>query len=142
MKFLLDTNVVSEWVKPQPSQNVVEWLAGADEDELFLSVITFAEIRRGVELLPAGRRRARLGRWLTEELPLRFEQRVLLIDQPVSANWGVVMARAQRAGFALGTMDGFVAATAETHGLTLVTRNLSDFRALGLELFDPWEVRT
>jgi len=142
VKFLLDTNVVSEWVKPQPSQNVVEWLAGADEDELFLSVITFAEIRRGVELLPAGRRRARLGRWLTEELPLRFEQRVLLIDQPVSANWGVVMARAQRAGFALGTMDGFVAATAETHGLTLVTRNLSDFRALGLELFDPWEVRT
>src|SRR5438093_1415845 len=71
--FLLDTNVVSEWVKPEPDPNVVAWLADVDEDRVFLSVVTFAEISRGVELMPAGRRRERLAAWLAAELPARFE---------------------------------------------------------------------
>ena len=73
MSFLLDTNVVSEWVKPRPHPGVITWLAEADEDRVFLSVVTLAELRHGVERMAAGSRRARLDVWLREELPLRFE---------------------------------------------------------------------
>lgn len=141
MSFILDTNVVSEWVKPQPDRNVISWLAEVDEDRVFISVITFAEIRRGLELLPMGRRRERLAIWLAEELPARFEGRILSIDRPVAETWGVVTVRAQRAGLALGSMDALIAATAEAHGLTLVTRNVRDFRTAGIALFDPWAPR-
>jgi predicted nucleic acid-binding protein len=139
MNFLLDTNVISEWVKPQPDRNVVSWLAEVDEDRVLVSVITFAEIRHGIELMSAGRRRARLIQWLTEELPLRFEDRVLAIDPPVADAWGVIMARSQKAGLSLGAMDAFVAATAEARGLTLVTRNIKDFGHVGISLLDPWQ---
>jgi predicted nucleic acid-binding protein len=139
VSFLLDTNVVSEWVRPQPDRNVISWLAELDEDRVFISVISFAEIRRGVEMLPAGRRRERLGAWLAEELPARFEERILDIDPRVAETWGVVMARGQKIGLTLGSMDAFVAATAEAHGLTLATRNVKDFQNLGISLLDPWQ---
>jgi predicted nucleic acid-binding protein len=138
VKFLLDTNVVSEWVRPQPDRNVISWLAEVDEDRVFISVISFAEIRRGVEMLMAGRRRERLANWLAEELPLRFEERILDIDPRVAETWGVVMARGQKIGLTLGSMDAFVAATAEAHRLTLATRNVKDFQRLGISLLDPW----
>jgi predicted nucleic acid-binding protein len=138
VKFLLDTNVISEWLKPQPDAKVVAWLADIDEDRVFLSVMSFAEIRHGVERMPAGGRRQRLSSWLAEELPVRFEQRVLGIDQRIAETWGILMARGRRVGANLGTMDAFFAATAEAHGLTLVTRNLRDFGALGISLLDPW----
>lgn len=141
MSFLLDTNVVSEWVKPQPDRNVISWLADVDEDRVFISVMSFAEIRRGLELLPAGRRRERLAAWLAEELPARFEERILNIDQHVAETWGVVMVRGQKLGLTLGSMDAFFAATTEAHGLTLVTRNVKDFQALGISLLDPWHPR-
>jgi len=139
VNFLLDTNVVSEWVRPQPDRNVISWLADVDEDRVFISVISFAEIRRGVEMLPAGRRRERLAAWLAEELPVRFEERILDIDQHVAGTWGVIMARGHKIGLTLGSMDAFVAATAEAHGLTLATRNVKDFRRLGVSLLDPWQ---
>jgi predicted nucleic acid-binding protein len=139
VSFLLDTNVVSEWVRPQPDRNVISWLAELDEDRVFISVISFAEIRRGVEMLVAGRRRERLGTWLAEELPVRFEKRILDIDQQVADTWGVIMARRQKIGLTLGAMDAFVAATAEAHGLTLATRNVKDFQRLGISLLDPWK---
>jgi predicted nucleic acid-binding protein len=138
VSFLLDTNVVSEWVRPQPDRNVISWLAEVDEDRVFISVISFAEIRRGVEMLMAGRRRERLANWLAEELPLRFEERILDIDPRVAETWGVVMARGQKIGLTLGSMDAFVAATAEAHRLTLATRNVKDFQPLGISLLDPW----
>jgi predicted nucleic acid-binding protein len=139
MKFLLDTNVVSEWVRPQPDRNVISWLAEVDEDRVFISVISFAEIRRGVEMLPAGRRRERLATWLADELSLRFEERILDIDPRVAETWGVIMARGQKIGLTLGSMDAFVAATAETHGLTIATRDVKDFRRLGIPLLNPWQ---
>jgi predicted nucleic acid-binding protein len=129
---------VSEWVRPQPDRNVISWLAEVDEDRVFISVISFAEIRRGVEMLMAGRRRERLANWLAEELPLRFEERILDIDPRVAETWGVVMARGQKIGLTLGSMDAFVAATAEAHRLTLATRNVKDFQPLGISLLDPW----
>jgi toxin FitB len=139
VSFLVDTNVVSEWVRPQPDRNVISWLAEVDEDRVFISVTSFAEIRWGVELLPVGRRRERLATWLAEELPVRFEERILDIDQRVAETWGVVTARGQKIGLTLGSMDALVAATAEAHNLTLATRNVKDFQRLGIALFDPWQ---
>ena len=138
MSYLLDTNVVSEWVKPEPAPSVVEWLSGVDEEETFLSVVSLAELRRGVDLLGAGRRRQRLEKWLSEDLADRFHGRILAIDIAVADAWGRLTARASRAGRTLGTMDGFVAATAAAHGLTLVTRNVRDFERLGVDVFNPW----
>ena len=138
MSFLLDTNVVSEWVKPQPDPGVVAWLGQVDEDRVFLSVVTLAELRHGIERMATGGRRDRLDRWLRDELPARFEGRVLPVDGNVADTWGRAMARAQAAGRPLGAMDAFLAATAEVHGLTLVSRNAPDFQALGNAILNPW----
>jgi toxin FitB len=137
VNYLLDTNVVSEWVKPVPNAGVVTWLAEVDEDRVFLSVITLTEIRYGIERLPEGRRRERLAAWLAEELPVRFQGRVLDIDHRVAETWGVMMARSEKKGLTLGTLDACFAATAEAHGLTLVTRD-RNLQKLGVSLFDPW----
>jgi hypothetical protein len=138
VSFLLDTNVVSEWVKPRPDPHVVAWLDEVDEDRVFLSVVTLAELRYGIERLPAGRRRERLDEWLREELPNRFESRVLAIDPAIANAWGTILAQRDRTGRPISIMDAFVAATAEVHGLTLVTRNASDFRPSVKSVFDPW----
>jgi hypothetical protein len=139
MKFLLDTNVVSEWVKPRPDPGVIRWLAEADEDRVFLSVISLAELRFGVERMPAGARRLRLEEWLRDELPLRFESRILSLTADIAQSWGNLMARSQAAGHTMGVMDGFLAATADVHELTLVTRNEKDFSVLGAEaVLNPW----
>lgn len=139
MNFLLDTNVVSEWVRQRPNASVVAWLARVDEDRVFLSVVTFAELRHGIELMPSGRRRDRLAAWLAEELPTRFEGRVLGIDRRVAEAWGVMMGRGQKAGSPIGTMDAFFAATAEVHRLMLVTRDIRGFTTTGIPVFNPWD---
>jgi predicted nucleic acid-binding protein len=138
VNFLLDTNVVSEWVKPRPNSGVADWLARADEDRIFISAVTFAEIRYGIERLPRGTRRERLEAWLTDDLPLRFEARVLPVDAGVGDRWGRVMARGRAAGRPVTVMDAFIAATAERHDLVLATRNVSDFEILGIRLINPW----
>ena len=138
MSFLLDTNVVSEWVKPRPDAGVVTWLAEVDEDRVFISVVTLAELRHGIERMAAGTRRSRLDTWLTDELTSRFEARVLSIDADIAKLWGRIMARGQAGGRPAGPMDAFIAATAEQHDLTLVTRNVSDFESLGIRLVNPW----
>lgn len=141
MSFLLDTNVVSEWVKPRPDPNVVAWLADVDEDRVYLSVMSFAEIRHGVERMTDGRRRERLATWLAEDLPARFEGRILGIDRQVAETWGLLMARGQKAAVTVGAMDVFFAATVEAHGLTLVTRNVRDSVKLSVPLLDPWSLK-
>jgi toxin FitB len=93
VNFLLDTNVVSEWTKPRPAPRVVDWLAQVDEDTVFLSVLTLAELRHGIERLAASKRRKQLDEWLRGDLPLRFEQRILPIDAAVADEWGRVVAR-------------------------------------------------
>ena len=138
MNFLLDTNVVSEWTKPRPSAGVIAWLAEADEDRIFISVITIAELRHGIERLPAGARRNRLDTWLKEQVPLRFEERLLAVAVDTANVWGRVMAQGQAAGYRPGTMDAFIAATVLRHDMTLVTRNVSDFAPLGIRLVNPW----
>lgn len=139
MSFLLDTNVISEGAKPRPNEAVMGWLASVDEDQLFLSVISLAELRHGVERLQAGRRKSALDLWLSEELPARFGGRLLVADLATADHWGRIVARAETAGRPIGAMDAFLAAFAEQHQLTLATRNISDFEQVGVRLFDPWE---
>lgn len=138
MTFLLDTTVVSEWVKSRPNRGVATWLAQVDEDRVFISVVTLAELRYGIERMPVGSRRKRLDQWLRDELPLRFEGRVLSIDPIVADGWGKVVARSEAAGRPIGAMDALIAATAETHDMTLVTRNTSDFEASLRLIINPW----
>lgn len=137
MRFLLDTNAVSEWVKPRPNPGLIRWSESADEDAIFISVVSLAELRYGVERLAAGNRRHRLEQWLKDELPLRFETRILPIDAEVAEAWGRTVSRNEAAGRPIGAMDAFLAATAETHQLTLVTRNVSHFPLLKAVL-NPW----
>lgn len=139
MSYLVDTNVISELMKPLPSPVVVGWLAEADVERLFLSVISLAEIRRGIVQLEPGQRRDRLQVWYRTDLPQWAEHRLLGIDRVVAERWGDLMARTRKRGIALNAMDGFLAATAEAHRLTLVTRNIRDFDALGLTLLNPWD---
>lgn len=138
MSFLLDTNVLSEGGKPRPDAGVMDWLASVDEEQLFLSVVSLAELRHGVERLDQGRRKAALDLWLTNQLPARFDGRLLPIDEGTADRWGHVVAKAQAIGHPIGAMDAFLAATAEQHQLTLVTRNHSDFESCGVQLFNPW----
>ena len=139
MSYLLDTNVVSEWTKPRPNPGVIEWLSQVAEDEVFLSVVTFAELRHGIERLPAGRRRRRLDEWLRGELALRFEGRIVLIDGAIADEWGRLVARQEARGKPIAAMDGLIAATAQVHALTLVTRNATDFRVSVKAVLNPWK---
>jgi len=137
MSFLLDTNAVSEWVKPRPDPGLIGWMEAADEDRVFLSVVSLAELSYGVERLPVGKRRKRLEEWLKHELPLRFEGRLLPVDTDVAEAWGKTVSGSEAAGRPMSAMDAFLAATAEVHRLTLVTRNVSDFPLLKAVL-NPW----
>jgi len=138
VRYLLDTNVVSEWVKVSPDPGVEAFTRQADEDDTFLSVVTLAELQFGVERLPAGQRRKRLESWLWNELLERFEGRILVLGGAAAVEWGRLMAKAQRAGRPMGEMDGWIAATAKVHDLTIVTRNEGDFEAAGCATFNPW----
>jgi predicted nucleic acid-binding protein len=139
VNLLLDTNVLSEVQRPAPDFKVLGWLDAVDEDRVFISVASIAELRRGVALMDDGRRRAALTAWLADELPARFAARILPIDQAVAGHWGELMAQSRRSGIALSVMDGFFAATARANDLTLVTRNVRDFASLGVPLFNPWD---
>jgi toxin FitB len=137
MSFLLDTNAVSEWVKPRPNPGLVGWMESADEDRIFISVISLAELGYGVERIAPGNRRRRLEEWLRDELPLRFEGRILPVDSEVAEAWGKTVSRNEAARRPIGAMDAFLAATAETHRMTLVTRNVADFPLLQA-ILNPW----
>lgn len=139
MNFLLDTNAVSEWVKPHPDPGLIAWMESVDEDRVFLSVISLAELSYGVERLPVGKRRKRLEDWLHGELPIRFENRILPIDNNVAEEWGKTVSRCEAAGRPMGAMGALLAATAQVHRLSLVTRNVSDF-AFMKAVVNPWSV--
>lgn len=135
MSYLLDTNVLSELRWRQPDANVAAWLAARPAGTLYLSVLTLGELRKGVDALPVGERRLRLSDWLETELPAFFAGRILAVDAGVADRWGRLLAEVGRP---LPAVDSLLAATALRHGLSLVTRNLRDFRLPGLVTLDPW----
>lgn len=137
--FLLDTNIISELIKPKPEANVTEWIENTDESLLYLSVLTLGEIRRGIAALPQSRGRATLEAWLDKDLRGRFEDRILAIDQEVADRWGLLTAVARNRGVALPVIDGLLAATALEHNLTFVTRDIGEIPSLGVAVFNPWE---
>jgi predicted nucleic acid-binding protein len=138
VSYLLDTCFLSEFQKPTPRRNVVAWLRAQEEDTLFLSVLTLGELQRGIARLAASRKRSRLQAWLSSDLRLRFEGRILPIDDRVALRWGEVQARVEGKGATLPVMDNLIACTALVHDLAVVTRNGAGFARTGVAIVDPW----
>jgi predicted nucleic acid-binding protein len=137
--FLLDTNIVSELRTKNPEPRVVEWMEAADEGLLYLSVLTFGEIRKGAALLPQDKRRTQLETWLEIDLQARFAGRILPINSAIADRWGWIAAEAKRKGMTLPIIDGLLAATALHHNLTIVSRNVKDFVNTQVPVLNPWE---
>jgi hypothetical protein len=137
--ILLDTNVVSEPLRPAPDARVIAWIDAQPLETLFLSAITVAELRAGVALLPAGKRRAGLQESLeTRVLPL-FAGRVLPFDLGCTQSYAELMAKARASGLAIASADGYIAAIAAANGLAVATRDSGPFKAAGVAVINPWQ---
>ena len=135
MNYLVDTNVLSELRRKAPDPGVLAWFAAQPARRLYLSVLTLGELRKGIDALPEGHKRAALQAWLETDLPRFFLGRVLMLDAPVADCWGRLLAQTGRP---VPAIDSLIAATALHHGLTLVTRNTRDFEFPGLAVLNPW----
>lgn len=134
----MDTNVVSEALKPAPDAAVLAWLDAQSPATLCLTSITLAELLAGVSALPAGRRRNKLAQALTEQVLPLFESRVLAFDVQAAHAFARVQAGAQAAGNPIGFADAAIAAIAAARGFALATRNVRDFKGTGVQIIDPW----
>jgi len=135
MSYLLDTNVLSELVRPKPNDAVLAWFANVPDESLYISVLTLGEVRKGVEGVPDANRKETLRVWLEHTLPEWFGSRVLSVDADVAEKWGKLQAKAKRP---VPAIDSLLAATALQHELRMVTRNAKDFDYAGLEVINPW----
>ena len=138
MNYLLDTNVLSEATRAKPDACVEKWLSRRPSGSCFISVISMAEIRKGILLLPRGKKRQELEAWFDGELLPAFEGRTLILGEDEMSVWAILQADAEKAGHRLPAMDSLIAATARCHGLTLATRNTDDFRHCGIPVLNPW----
>lgn len=138
MKYLLDTCLISELVKKAPGTSVVKWLDSQDEQKLFLSVITFGELQKGISKLQDGSRKDELQAWIEHDLALRFAGRVIDMDLETLLAWGRMQGEAEQRGETLPAMDSLIAATAKAHGLVVVTRNVRDIERCRVRTFNPW----
>ncbi len=140
MNYLLDTNVVSELVKPSPNAQVWQWVNAVADQQLFIAAITVGEIARGIEQLPASTRKERYTRWFEVEILSRYADRILVLDTVVMLRWGALMAALTARGRVLPAFDSLLAATALAHDMRLVTRNTQHFAETGVQLVNPWVV--
>jgi predicted nucleic acid-binding protein len=138
--FLLDTNVPSELTRPRSAPQVERWLNEADNEQLFFSVISLAEICKGIAKLPESRKRAQLQDWLDFVLRPWFTGRILPITEGIAERMGRWAGEGEAVGRVIKIADGLIAATASEHDLTLVTRNVRDFAAFGVPILNPWDV--
>lgn len=138
MKYLLDTNVISELIKKDPNPGVMHWMDTCDEKALFLSVITFGELQKGIWKLSDSNRAERLQKWVNQELTKRFEGRILSIDLDVAFTWGKLQGTSEREGLKLPVIDSLIAATAMAHNLIVATRNVRDLERCQVTVYNPW----
>jgi toxin FitB len=136
--WLLDTNIVSELRKPRPEPKVVSFIAKQPLDSLFVSEVTFAEIRFGIEQVNDPARRAELNDWLTHKLRAMFDRRVLAVTEDVILKWRLMVEEGRKVGHTFSQPDLFIAATALHHGLSVVTRDAADYRRARVPVFNPW----
>lgn len=139
MKYLLDTCVISELAKPAPNPKVVAWATQNDEENFYLSSLTFGEIHKGIFKLPPSKRKEDLLQWVEHELKDRFRTRIIEITLKVARQWGETQAISESQGHPMPTIDSLIAATGLAHDLTVVTRNVADMRQSGVSLLNPWE---
>ena len=136
--ILLDTNVVSEPLHPEPDTAVIAWIDAQPLETLFLSAITVAELRAGVALLPAGKRRSGLQQNLEKRVLPLFAGRVLPFDLACTPAYAELMAKARATGVTIATADGYIAAIATTNGFAVATRDTGPFEAAGTAVINPW----
>ncbi|MFM2121297.1 MAG: hypothetical protein RL722_2765 [Pseudomonadota bacterium] len=136
--WLLDTNVVSELRRPRPEPRVLAFVAAQALDSLYLSEVSLAEIRYGIERVDDALKRRELVEWLDGRVRPLFHLRTLTVSEDVLLRWRLLVEQARRQGHTYAQPDLFLAATALHHGLTLVTRNTADFTRSGVPLLDPW----
>ena len=139
MKYLLDTCVISELVKTKPNKKVVSWITKNDEVNFYLSSLTFGELYKGISKLPVSKRRKKLSQWIEHDLKERFTGKIFDIDLLVAKTWGEVQGASEATGNPMPAIDGLIAATALTHDLTVVTRNVIDMQQSGVSLLNPWK---
>lgn len=136
MKYLLDTDVVSQYAKNRPDAKVDAWLERIDDRELYLSAFTLAELSFGIHSLAPGKKRANLENWLEDDLYMQFFNRIIFFDLDIVGRYGNLMVKAKREGFSPGVMDTLIAATALANGMLIATLNRKDFERLGVELVE------
>lgn len=139
--ILLDTNVVSEPLRHAPDARVIEWIDAQPLETLYLSAMTVAELRAGVALLPAGKRRAALHENFEKRVLPMFVGRVLPFNLACTSAYAELLATARKSGSGIETADACIAAVAVANGFTVATRDLSPFQAAGLTVINPWEER-
>lgn len=139
MKYLLDTCVLSELIKPNPDKNVVSWMNNISEANMYVSVLTFGELEKGIEKAQDLIRKKKLQLWVQQDLKERFEDRVIDIDIKVAARWGIVQGKAEMEGRPMSAIDGLIAVSGLVHDCTVVTRNIDDMRQSGADLLNPWD---
>ena len=137
--IVLDTNVVSELVRPTPSQAVIEWVDAHDSSDLVITALTAAEVRAGVALLPRGRRKRDVGLRMESLLVETFAGRVLAFDNDSSAYYADILAARRRAGRPISAFDAAIAAVCRQCEAALATRNTADFTDTGIQLINPWD---
>ena len=139
MSYLLDTCVISELASKRPDPKVTRWIDSVDPDSVYLSTVTIGEVRKGIEKARDPKRKKTLDAWLRDELLVRFQSRMVVLDVDVFLEWGALMGRLESRGVPMPAMDSLVAAAALHHRLVLVTRNEADFVNAGVELLNPWQ---
>jgi len=137
VKYLLDTCILSEPFRRQPNQHVIAWLRSVDQSLLYTPSVVLGEIRKGVEKMPASVRRDLLEKWLADYRRF-YADNIIAFDAEVAMTWGELVGRLQLQGVSLPVIDSQIAATAIHHGMTLVTRNMRDMQATGVEVFNPF----
>ena len=139
MSFLIDTCCISELTKKQPDLNVKTWFSSYDETEMYVSVITFGELIKGIEKLSPSKEKATLVNWINNDLKQRFRNRILDVSMAEVNKWGEIQAFFETMSTPLPAIDGLIAARALVHDLSVVTRNVSDMIPSGVDIINPWE---